>query len=72
MKEQDVVTLFGNHAPTGHPAWKGFLVEVRGVAYGYEALLNAWAWYRDGYLRGVKDQIEREEIKATDRWCDEQ
>ena len=34
-----------------HPAWSSFAAEVRGRAYGNEALGYAWSWYRAGWDR---------------------
>jgi hypothetical protein len=32
-----------------HPAWDEFTIAMRGKAYGREALIQAWSFFRGGY-----------------------
>ncbi len=34
-----------------NPAWDEFVKEMKGRAYGHEALNDAWSWFKHGWDR---------------------
>ena len=51
MNEQEIIDkLFTRTQRTPvHPAWKLFVEEMDGRQYGYDALSNAWEWFKSGW-----------------------
>ena len=61
------LTLITAHDPdaVAHLAWPAFQRATRDRAYGREALLTAWAWFRGGW----DAKIRQLEAAATEEWC---
>jgi hypothetical protein len=42
-------SLIEDSSAKEHPAYAGFVKSMEGIAYGHEAINDAWVWFREGF-----------------------